>query len=285
MRLVNDAGRAALLDGFEVFDIHTMSDGRLPADPGATFAEWERIVTLAERGSYTGGQRMVPERLGPPQPRPPSIFAIGFNYRDHAVEADAEPVTFPPVFTKFPSCLTGPFSEIVMPADPAQVDWEIELAFVIAHGGRKISRERALDHIAGFTIAQDISERMLQLSTGGHYSMGKSYDTFCPLGPALVTVDELEDPGDLVLTCRVNGEVKQRATTAALIYDVPSLVEQISGVVTLRPGDLVLTGTPSGIGYFQEPQQFLRPGDVVESEIDGLGAMRNTCVADVCRNE
>jgi 2-keto-4-pentenoate hydratase/2-oxohepta-3-ene-1,7-dioic acid hydratase in catechol pathway len=166
----------------------------------------------------------------------------------------------------------------VLPAGEGTTDWEAELAIVVGRGGHNIRSMDALDALRGFMVAQDVSERFVQMNAGGQFSLGKSFDTFCPLGPAIVTVDELDDPSDLRITCRVNGELMQDETTADMIIDVPHVIELLSSVVTLRAGDVCLTGTPSGVGFSRRPQVYLRDGDVVETEIAGLGVMRNRCV-------
>jgi 2-keto-4-pentenoate hydratase/2-oxohepta-3-ene-1,7-dioic acid hydratase in catechol pathway len=168
----------------------------------------------------------------------------------------------------------------VLPRGEGTTDWEAELAFVVGDGGRYISARDALASVRGFTCAQDISERFVQMAAGRQYSLGKSYDTFCPLGPALVTIDELPDPLSLRISCKVNGEVMQDASTTDMVVDVPHLIELLSAVMTLRTGDVCLTGTPAGVGVARTPPVFLREGDVIETEIEGVGALRNTCVGD-----
>lgn len=185
----------------------------------------------------------------------------------------------PAIFTKFPTSIAGPHDDVVLPGE-GTVDWEAELAFVVGRGGRRVTTAGAYQALAGFTVAQDISERRLQMAAGMQFSMGKSFDTFCPIGPAVVTLDELDDPADLRITCRVNGEIVQDDSSAGMIFDVPALVEFLSSVLTLRPGDLCLTGTPAGVGFTRRPPVFLRAGDVIETEITGLGRMRNRCVAE-----
>jgi 2,4-didehydro-3-deoxy-L-rhamnonate hydrolase len=281
MRFVNAGGRAALLEGDRVHDLHDLSGGTLPADPMLVVtAHWDEALALHARGAWGGGVAVGQVRLGPPVPRPGSVFAIAVNYRSHAAESGLPVPERAAVFAKFPSSLTGPHDDVVLPPGEVQVDWEAELAFVVARGGRRIGRGAALDHLAGYTGAQDVSERALQMAAGRQFSLGKSFDTFCPMGPALVTLDEVEDPLALEVTCRVNGEVMQQASTAGMIVDVPGLVAYLSSVLTLRPGDVCLTGTPAGVGMGRTPPVYLRPGDVVETTIEGLGTMRNRCVAD-----
>jgi 2-keto-4-pentenoate hydratase/2-oxohepta-3-ene-1,7-dioic acid hydratase in catechol pathway len=208
------------------------------------------------------------------------VFAIGVNYRSHARETGTDVRPIPAVFTKFPSSITGPHDDVVLPNGEGTTDWEAELAFVVGDGGRNVSARNALDVVRGVLVAQDISERFVQMAAGRQFSLGKSYDTFCPLGPALVTLDELPAPLDMRITCSVNGEVRQDARTSEMIVDIPHLVELLSSVLTLRSGDICLTGTPGGVGYTRTPPVFLQPGDVLETEIEGVGVLRNTCVAE-----
>ena len=281
MRFVNAGGRAGLVAGGQVFDLERLSGGTLPSDPTAVlFDHWDDARRLSALGSFDGGVPVEAARLGPPVPAPRAVFAVGLNYRSHAEEAGLATSPVPAVFTKFPTSIAGPEDDVVLPTGERTVDWEAELAFVVGRAGRRITAASAYDALAGFTVAQDISERRLQMAAGMQFSMGKSFDTFCPIGPAVVTLDELDDPADLRITCRVNGETVQDDSSAGMIFDVSALVEFLSSVLTLRPGDLCLTGTPAGVGFTRSPPVFLRPGDVVETEIAGLGRMRNRCVAE-----
>lgn len=280
MRFVNAGGRAALLVDGAVHDLHDLTGERVPWSPMAVVVDyWEDAREAAAVGAYSGGTPVEDARLGPPVPAPRSVFAIGLNYRNHAREMAMEPSPIPPVFTKFPSAISGPYDDIVLPTGDGTTDWEAELAFVVGAGGRHVPATAALGALRGFMVAQDVSERFVQRAAGGQFSLGKSFDTFCPTGPALVTLDELADPLDLHVTCRVNGELVQEESTADMIVDVPHLVELLSSVMTLVPGDVCLTGTPSGVGAGRRPPRYLRPGDVVETGITGLGTMRNRCVA------
>jgi 2,4-didehydro-3-deoxy-L-rhamnonate hydrolase len=281
MRMVTIDGRAGLLASGAVFDIEELSSGRIPSDPLAILSEhWEQLRSLAATGASAGGVALDETRLGSPVPRPPTIFGIGLNYHSHAEETGREVTSPPAIFAKFPSAVTGPYGDVILPRSESTVDYEAELAFVIGRGGRYIPAEQAFDHIAGFCAAQDISERRLQRAAGGQFCLGKSFDTFCPLGPALVTLDELDDPANLPIVCRVNGELRQEDSSKGLVIDVPHLVEVLSSVTTLRPGDVCLTGTPSGVGVARDPQVFLRPGDLIETEIGGIGRLRNRCVPE-----
>ena len=281
MRFVNADGAAGLLVDGQVYDLRELSGDRLPMAPmEVVVAHWDEVLHLHELGAFGGGRPVESVTLGPPVPKPRSIYAIGMNYRAHAREIGLEVGPIPPVFTKFPSSVAGCHDDIVLPHGEGTTDWEAELAFVVGEGGRYVGAREALASLRGYTVAQDVSERFVQQAAGSQFSLGKSFDTFCPMGPALVTLDELEDPLDLRIRCRVNGEVVQDSTTADMIIDVPHLVELLSSVMTLSAGDVCLTGTPAGVGVGRNPPRFLRPGDVVETEIDGLGAMRNVCVAE-----
>lgn len=210
---------------------------------------------------------------------PGKIVAIGLNYMDHIREAEAEVPAAPLVFTKFPSSVTGPDSEIVIDTEMAQrVDWEVELALVIGRTARNVDESEAMDYVFGFTIANDVSARDMQFGDG-QWVRGKSQDTFCPLGPVVVTADEIERPGELALSTRVNGELKQDSSTRELIFGLPQLVSYCSRNFTLEPGDMILTGTPWGCGEFMSPPEHLHPGDLVECRIEGIGALQNRVVA------
>lgn len=281
MRFVNADGRAALLVDGLVYDLAELSGGQIPGTPMEVVVDhWDAALVVHQTGAFGGGRPVDDVHLGPPVPHPHSVFAIGMNYRKHAQEAGLDVRPIPAVFTKFPSSLTGPCDPVVLPAGEGTTDWEAELAFVVGRRGRNVTARDALDSLRGFTIAQDISERFVQMAASYQFSLGKSFDTFCPMGPAIVTLDELEHPDALRITCRLNGEVVQDDTTADMIVDVAHLVELLSSVMTLSPGDVCLTGTPSGVGFGRTPPVYLRPGDVLETTIEGLGTMRNPCVAE-----
>jgi 2-keto-4-pentenoate hydratase/2-oxohepta-3-ene-1,7-dioic acid hydratase in catechol pathway len=209
---------------------------------------------------------------------PGKIVAIGLNYLDHIRESGVEPPKSPLVFAKFPSSVIGPTDPIRLPRELTQrVDWEVELAVVIGTRARRVSAEDALSHVLGYTVANDVSARDLQVSDG-QWVRAKSLDTFCPLGPVVVTADEIPDPQALHLTTRVNGEVMQDATTDLMLFDVATLISFCSQAFTLEPGDVLLTGTPWGCGEFMDPKRSLAPGDVVECAIEGIGTLRNPVV-------
>ncbi len=213
--------------------------------------------------------------LGPPVPRPQKSFAVGLNYQAHADEGGMEVPLAPLVFTKFPSCLTGPNADVEMRSDFC--DYEAELVVVIGRGGKDIARVDAWDHVFGLMIGQDISDRVAQFAAKPpHFDLGKSFDTFGPTGPVLVSVDEVADRDDMRIVCAVNGEVRQNASTAEMIFDVPTLIAYLSRITTLVAGDIIFTGTPNGIGAPQG--SFLADGDLLTTTIDGLGTMTNRCV-------
>lgn len=206
---------------------------------------------------------------------PGKVLAIGLNYRDHAAEARLELPPEPIILSKLTSSLIGPGEAIAFEtALTARVDWEVELAFVIGRRARHVGAADALDHVFGYTVANDVSARDLQFSEP-QWVRAKSLDTFCPLGPCVVTADEIPDPQALPLACRVNGETVQQSTTSQMIFGVAELIEYLSRNFTLEPGDVVLTGTPWGVGEFMEPRRSLHDGDVLESEVGGIGVLRN----------
>jgi len=213
-------------------------------------------------------------RLGPPICRPSKIVCVGLNYRDHARESGMAVPEEPVLFFKATTAITGPNDDVVIPRDGTKVDWEVELAVVIGRRTTYVERDRALDHVAGYVLHNDYSERSFQLERGGQWVKGKSCDTFAPLGPFLATPDEIRDVHDLRIWLNVNGEAKQCSSTCELIFDVPTLVSYISQFMTLLPGDIISTGTPPGVGLGQTPPRYLVDGDEVELGIEGLGSAR-----------
>ena len=215
-------------------------------------------------------------QLAAPLNNPSKIICIGLNYHDHCREQHTDVPQRPLLFAKFPTALIGPEAEIIWPADVSQrVDYEAELAVIIGRKAHHIPLEQAYDYVAGYTIANDVSARDVQHSDG-QWVRGKSFDTFCPLGPYLLTADELPDPQNLGIRCWVNGELRQNSNTFEMIFKVPELLAFISKPCTLLPGDIIITGTPHGVGNYMSPQVFLQRGDVIEIEIDQLGRLRNT---------
>jgi len=239
----------------------------------AGLREW-----LARNG---GSAPRVPAsvRLGPPVCRPSKIVCIGLNFSDHAEESGMEIPKEPVIFFKATSSLVGPNDPLVIPRNATKVDWEVELAIVIEKKATYVSKENALDYVAGFVLHNDYSERAFQLERGGQWVKGKSADTFAPLGPFVATKDEIQDFRSLAMWLRVNGESRQKGSTSKMIFDVPTLVAYVSEFMTLLPGDVISTGTPPGVGLGMKPPQYLKAGDVVELGIEGLGESRQEVVA------
>ena len=273
MRLANLDGRLVVVHPDDTAtDVATASEGVFGPDPMTAFAHWDAFRAWASSLDAAGEGAVDPARLGPPVPRPPQVFAIGVNYREHADEAGYPPDSLPVTFTKFPSSLTGADATVELP--DGNVDWEVELVVAIGVGGHRIPREDAWSHIAGLTVGQDLSERVAQLEGARpQFSLAKSHPGFSPTGPWLVTPDELPDPADLAISCALDGEVLQDSRTSRMIYDLPELVARLSAVVTLLPGDLIFTGTPAGIGNARTPKRFLRAGETLVSSIEGIGSI------------
>ncbi len=228
------------------------------------------------------GEPVVPAKILAPL-QPPANYCIGLNYHKHAAEVGQEPPEHPVLFMKAPSAVTGPNDAIELPRGLAsdKVDYEVELVVVIGRRGKNIPEEHALEHVFGYTVANDVSARDWQKhGGGGQWVRGKTFDTFCPLGPCIVTRDEIPDPNALGLRSRVNNELRQDASTADFIFSVQKLVSFLSGSTTLEPGTVILTGTPSGVGMAMNPRQFLKPGDVVTCEIDGIGHLENPVIEE-----
>lgn len=218
-------------------------------------------------------------RLGAPVCRPSKIICIGLNFRDHAEESGMEPPARPVIFFKSTTALCGPFDSIEIPRGSVKTDWEVELAVVIGKRCKYITEAEAPAHIAGYALHNDVSEREFQLEHGGQWVKGKSADTFAPLGPWLVTPDEVQDVNSLRMWLTVNGVTKQSGNSSNLIFKIPFLVSELSRYMTLLPGDIISTGTPAGVGLGFKPPQYLKPGDVVELGIDGLGRSRQSVIA------
>lgn len=231
----------------------------------------------------TGSKRkaFIEGRLMAPIPRPNKVICIGLNYRDHAAETGAEIPSEPVVFGKFATAITGPGAQIVLPPAAKQVDYEAELVVVIGRGGKHIKAAKAFEHIAGYMCGNDVSARDWQKGRpGGQWLLGKTPDTFAPTGPWLVTADEIPDPHDLPIRLRLNGKAMQDGNTREFIFGVDQVIAHVSQLVTLEPGDLIFTGTPPGVGVARKPPVFLKPGDEVEVEIEGLGTLRNPVIAE-----
>ncbi|MFS8198242.1 fumarylacetoacetate hydrolase family protein [Streptomyces sp. CWNU-52B] len=283
MRIVNLAGRLALLTGdggdgdgdghgHGAVDV---SDGGFDADPGAVFDQWDALLRWSAGVDPATAVPYKESDLRAPVPEPRQIFAVALNYRPHTAEAGYEEPAEPLVFTKFPSCLTGPYDTIGLP--PGHVDWELEMVAVIGRDAYRVPEENGWDPVVALTVGQDLSERIVQLAgRPAQFSLGKSFPGFGPVGPALVSVDEPADRDDLELTCELNGETVQHDRTSNMIFPVPRLVAHLSAICPLRPGDLIFTGTPAGVGNRRTPQRFIGNGDTLVSRIGALGEMRHT---------
>ena len=277
--LVNHGGRAGICIDQRVYDLERDSGGTLSSDPMAALADWEAVLCWAEDlGSDVESQPLDVAKLLAPVPTPEKIFGVGLNYHDHAREAGLDVPKSPLIFTKFPNCLNRPDGDVELSSD--RVDWEAELVVVIGRAGRGILEAEALSHVAGFMVGQDISDRRLQFKgKPPQFSMGKSIDSFGPIGPAVVPLSTLADPHDLAISCDVAGERMQESRTSELIFSVPELVSWLSRYCTLTPGDLIFTGTPAGVGSVRDPRRYLTEGDEIVTTIEGLGTIRNRCVA------
>ena len=278
LRLANAQGRASLILGDKLVDVEHASSGKFSADPMAALARWDAFASWASGvgpGAATGALQV--SELGPAVPRPAKVFAIGLNYRSHAQEAGLPLPGKPMVFTKFPNCLVGPRADVVLSSE--YVDWEVELVVVIGRRSHTIAPGRVFEHIAGYCVGQDISDRKLQFSDQpAQFCMGKSIDTFGPIGPALVSIDGFPDPNDLHLTCEVDGARMQDARTSDMVFSVPELVAYLSGFCTLEAGDIIFTGTPAGVGSVRTPRRYLAAGEEIVSSIEHVGTLVNRCV-------
>jgi 2-keto-4-pentenoate hydratase/2-oxohepta-3-ene-1,7-dioic acid hydratase in catechol pathway len=223
-------------------------------------------------------------RLLAPVPRPPKLICVGLNYRDHAAESGMEVPKVPTIFSKFSSTVIAPGESIVLPRLSTKPDYEGEFAFVIGRGGRHIAADRWREHVFGYTIVNDVSARDYQRATS-QWLMGKTFDTFAPMGPWIVSADEIADPHALDIGTTINGETMQHSNTRNLIFKIPDLIAYLSGAFTLEPGDVVSTGTPSGVGFARTPPRYLRPGDEVVVRIEGIGELRNPVVAEAPANQ
>jgi 2-keto-4-pentenoate hydratase/2-oxohepta-3-ene-1,7-dioic acid hydratase in catechol pathway len=278
MRILNLSGRLAIdVDGAYAIDVATASDGRFGPDPQSVYRRWNEFVSWASGELPSSAQvRIDGDALGAPAPRPGQVFAVGLNYREHAAEAGLDLPEIPVVFTKFPSSVTGSRGVIDLPK--GSVDFEVELVAVVGREASGVAAADAWSHIAGLTVGQDLSERELQLAGPApqQFNMGKSFRGFAPIGPALVTPDEFADPDDIEISCALSGVEVQKTRTGDMIFSVPKIVEFLSSVATLWPGDLIFTGTPSGVGWSREPKLLIGPDDELVTSAEGIGQMRHT---------
>lgn len=256
-------------------------------DLGGHVSEFDR--DFFERGGILEVEQLVKEgklaalkeglQYGPPVYRPEKIICIGLNYRKHAEESGMDMPKEPVVFFKAPSSINGPFDDVVIPKNSQKTDWEVELGVVIGKRANYVTKEEAMGHVAGYVLHNDVSEREFQLERGGQWVKGKSCDTFAPIGPYLVTKDEIADPHKLHLWLKLNGEMVQDGNTADFIFDIPTVISYLSQFMSLMPGDIISTGTPEGVGLGFKPPKYLKDGDVMELGIDGIGTSRQQVVA------
>jgi 2-keto-4-pentenoate hydratase/2-oxohepta-3-ene-1,7-dioic acid hydratase in catechol pathway len=277
MRLANINGRAAVVspDGRWV-DVEAATDGDVSSDPMAALPELPRLASIEVPAN---APTVAAEELRAPVPRPQKILGAGINYFLHAKEAGFDLPDQPLFFSKLPSAICGPTDPIVIPDGRGQVDWEAELVVVIGRTASRVEEADAWSYVAGLTAGQDISDREEQFRSLRQFTMGKSFDTFAPLGPVLVTPDEFTNRDDIGIRCWIDGELAQDGRTSDCIFSVAQLIAWVSQISTLEPGDLIFTGTPSGVGYIRQPPRFLAAGERLETEVEGIGRLENRCVA------
>jgi 2-keto-4-pentenoate hydratase/2-oxohepta-3-ene-1,7-dioic acid hydratase in catechol pathway len=285
MRLISyntpDGPRVAGMRDNQFIDLNHADPG-VPACIKALLAQGPDGIRRAE-AALAGGKPipLAGLRPAPPIPQPEKIICVGLNYADHARETGAKSPSEPILFCKFSSAVCADRQPIILPRLSREVDFEAELVAVIGQGGRHIPRHEAMRHVGGYCCGNDVSARDWQIrKPGGQWLLGKSFDTFAPFGPAIFTADEIPQPQNLKIQLRLNGQVMQKSSTAQLIFPLDYLVSYVSDICTLAPGDLIFTGTPPGVGFARKPPVFLKPGDVVEVEIEKLGVLQNPVVAE-----
>jgi len=280
MKLANLGGRPYLVDGKRTLDVSAASEGRFSSND-VVLTAWTEFESWARSVRDPQWEPMPDAPSGPPVPNPGVIWAAGLNYGHHRREAlglgGGEDHGLPETFLKSPRAVTGPTSNIELPSNT--VDYEVELVIVIGDKASRVARRDAMGYVAGFMVGQDVTDRAMQYAAVPQLSMSKSFQTFAPMGPYLVSVDELLALEDAVIECRLNGELMQSDVLGSMLRGVPELIELFSGVAPLEPGDLIFCGTPSGVGHRRTPKRFLVPGDEVVSSIAGIGTIRNVCVA------
>ena len=274
-KLGSNSGKAIFIKDDKYYDISLISNGDISSDSIEALSDTEKLSQLYSKlTDYEPSGNLSDINLGPPL-IPTNVFAVGLNYKKHAEESNLELPPFPMIFTKHSTCISGPKSDICMKSD--MVDYEAELVFVIGKGGKDISKEDAWDHVAGLCAGQDISDRPVQFhATPPQFNLGKSFDTFGPIGPYIVSTDLFNDKESLKLQCWVNDELRQETLTNDLIFDIPYLISYISEFITLNTGDVIFTGTPEGVGATQG--KFLKDGDILKTTIEGIGTLENKCV-------
>lgn len=279
MKLFSRGGRATLIGATGEIDVHEQSEGKFSARIEQLYPRWSDFSTWASQfGSGVIDMGLIHDNaLDSVTPDPRQVLAIGLNYVDHAAESGFKVPDYPIVFTKFPSSIAGPFGDLKLTG--TSVDWEVELVAVVGTGGRNISADRAFEHIAGFAIGQDYSDRDAQFrGQPSQFSLGKSFEGFAPIGPLLVSPEEFLAEEPPIIECRIDDEVVQSAPLSDMVFSVADLIEKLSAVVELLPGDAIFTGTPPGVGLGRSPQRYLQAGERVRSSISGLGYMEQRCV-------
>ncbi len=274
-KLGSNSGRAIFIKDDKYYDVNTISNGDISSNSVEALSDTDKLSHLyANLNDYDPSGDLGDINLDPPI-IPTNVFAVGLNYKKHAEESNLEIPPFPMIFTKHSTCISGPKSDICMKSD--MVDYEAELVFVIGKGGKDINKEVAWDHVAGLCVGQDISDRPVQFhATPPQFNLGKSFDTFGPIGPYLVSTDLFDNKESLKLQCWVNDELRQETLTNDLIFDIPYLISYISEFITLNTGDVIFTGTPEGVGATQG--KFLKDGDILKTSIEGIGTLENKCV-------
>jgi len=273
VKLANVNGRAALVVADGVADIELATAGQFGPELAPIYDDWLDFADVARNVTEATGPLVEADLGCPVSPR--QVFAIGINYRAHSEESGVTSPEVPGTFTKFPTCLAGPYDDIPLVGDTN--DWEVELVVVIARRAHHVQKADAWNHVAGLAVGQDISDRHLQFAAADQWSLGKSRSGYGPVGPWVVTPDEISKPDDLAIRCSLDGETMQQARTSQLIFSVPRLIVELSAITTFLPGDIVFTGTPSGVGYVRQPPRYLQPGQILESWIEGIGTLRNRC--------
>jgi 2,4-didehydro-3-deoxy-L-rhamnonate hydrolase len=278
MRIASRLGRSIIVEGNLCADIENASQGAFSHRIDDLYADWQAFLQWARDSAPSPDQPFDVTELDAPAQRPRQVFGIALNYLDHAAEAGVNVPTSATVFTKFPTCLVGPTAAIELPS--TQVDWEVELVAVIGRTAYRVSEAGAWNYVAGVTVGQDISERAVQLAGPvPQFSLAKSYRTFGPIGPWLVTPDALQRRDDLELQCSVAGRVLQKGRTSQMVFSLSELIAAISQISPMLPGDLLFTGTPPGVGWARKPPEYLQPGTTLISEIEGIGKLVNPVVA------
>lgn len=274
MRAANVGGRLALVTGDRAVDVDQASGGRFSADPQAIYDVWDDFRAWADTVA-DAGEPFDRSALGAPAPRPRQVLALALNFAPHAAEAGRSIPPAPSIFTKFPTCIGGPYGEVTLPSN--RCDYEVELVVVMGKHTERVAETDVWSHVAGVAIGQDLTDRQVQfIPPMPQFSMGKSFPGFGPMGPTLVTPDELDDPDDIEISCSINGEELQKGRTSELVFSVPQVIAYSSAITPLLPGDAIFMGTLSGIGFRRTPPRFIQPGDELVTTAVGIGEMRHT---------